>query len=181
MQASNTIDPVALLKAIEDRCRSCSAGLPHKVEVSGEWSGIAFRVGSNNLVTPLGEVIEILDYPDLARVPRTHSWVRGIANVRGNLLPVIDLHGYLGGSMAQRTDKTRILVIDSNGVYSGVVVDEVLGLKHFMEEEITEDDLGIDIYLQPYTRHGYRRDGKTWGLFSFNALVEAPEFFQVAV
>jgi len=181
MKKNNVADPVSILKQIEESCRGCLNGLPHKVEASSEWTGVGFRIGSNNLVVPLGEVVEIIDYPNISAVPLTQSWVRGIANLRGNLLPVIDLNGYLNGSVAQTTSKSRVLVVDYNGVYSGLVVDEVYGLKHFMEDEFTEEDCGVEHCLQPYIQNGYRRNEKVWGVFSLFALAESPQFLQVAV
>ena len=181
MKDSNITNPVSILKQIEESCRSCSNGLPHKVDVSSEWSGVGFRMGGNNLVAPLSEVVEIIDYPSISAVPLTRFWVRGIANLRGNLLPVIDLNGYLSGSVSQVTHKSRVLVIEYNGVYSGLVVDEVYGLKHFMEDEFTEEDCGVEHCLQPYIHNGYRRNETVWGVFSLFALAESPQFLQVAV
>lgn len=177
----NDINPVAILRDIEESCRGCAVGLPRKAEVSNEWSGIAFRLDGNSLLVPMNQVVEILDYPVLSAVPLTQPWVRGIANIRGNLLPVIDLNGYLGNEMAQVTDKTRVLVIDYEGLYSGLVVDEVMGLKHFLDEEYTEDGVEVGALLQPYTGYGYRRDGQVWGVFSLFALADSQQFLQAAV
>lgn len=176
-----TVNPVAALKEIEDLCRGCESGVSRKAEVTNEWSGIAFRLGNTQMLAPMDDVVEILDFPELSTVPQTHAWVRGIANVRGNLLPVIDLNGYLGSEVARETGKTRVLVVDFNGVYSGLVVDEVLGLKHFIEDELTSEDPGIDEALQPYVQHVFRRGDQVWGVFSLLALVESPAFLQVAV
>jgi len=176
-----TMDPVAILREIEESCRSIATGLSQQPETTSEWSGVAFRVGLNSLVTPLGEVVEILDFPELSMVPNTQHWMLGIANIRGKILPVVDLNGYLCGTLTQVTGKTRLLVIDYNGVFSGVVVDEVLGLKHFMDEEIIENDSGVDEFLQPYTRHGYSRGDQTWGLFSLFELADSPQFLQASV
>ena len=174
-------DPLAILKHIEDACRSCAVGLPHKLETASEWSGITFRIGSRNLVTPLGEVVEILEYPQLSFVPGTRSWVRGMANIRGNLMPVIDLAGYLHGTLAQLTERTRVLAVEYNGVYTGLVVDEVLGMRHFLNQEFTDEDVAIEDYLQPYTRHGFRRGDDYWAVFSMYALADTPQFLQAAV
>lgn len=174
-------DPVAILREIEESCRTCSVELPDQVQTENEWSGIAFRIGANNLVTPLGDVVEILDVPELSVVPLTQPWVRGLANLRGRLLPVIDLNGYLNGSLTRLTGKSRVLVIDYNGVYSGLVVDEVLGLRHFREDERATDDSYVDAYLQPYCSQGYRRGEQTWVIFSMYALADNPQFLQAAV
>ena len=181
MSEQNIIDPVAILKEIENFCRGCEIGFPHNAEVSREWSGIAFRLGRTRLVAPMDDVIEILDLPVLSSVPLTQPWVRGIANVRGSLLPVIDLNGYLGNELPRVTNKTRVLVIDFNGVYSGLVVDEVLGLKYFLEEDLTDEEPDVDDELRPWLRSGFRRGDEVWGVFSLLSLVESPMFLQAAV
>jgi twitching motility protein PilI len=177
----NIINPVAILKDIEESCRCCAVGLPHKAEVSNEWSGIAFRLDGNSLLVPMEQVVEILDYPVLSAVPLTQPWVRGIANIRGNLLPVIDLNGYLGNALTQVTDKTRVLVIDYEGLYSGLVVDEVMGLKHFLDEEYTEDEADVAALLQPYIGYGYRRNEQIWWVLSLYAVADSQQFLQAAV
>lgn len=174
-------DPVALLREMEDRCRDCSSGLSRKQEPGSEWSGIAFRVVNTSLVVPLGEVVEILEFPRLTFVPLTRPWVRGMANIRGSLLPVIDLTAYLTGSMAKVTARTRVLVVDHNDVFTGLVVDEVLGMKHFMNDEFVSNEEDVEDLLKPYTRNGFQRDEQYWGLFSLHALAEMPQFLQAAV
>lgn len=181
MSDANTVNPVAVLKEIEELCRGCETGLSRKAETSNEWSGIAFRLGNDQLLAPMDDVVEILDYPDLSAVPLTQPWVLGIANVRGNLLPVIDLNGYLGNEVTRVTGKTRVLVVDYEGVYSGIVVDEVLGLKHFLEEELTREAPDVADMLRPYLQHGFRRGVQLWGVFNVLSLVESPAFLQVAV
>lgn len=175
------VDPVSLLREIEELCLASAVGMERQAETTIEWSGIAYRVGNSLLVSMLGEVVEILEFPELSTIPLTQPWVRGIANVRGNLLPVIDLNGYLNGRVSDVTSRTRVLVIDHDGLYSGLVVDEVLGLKHFTDDEYCEDDAGVDAYLQPYIRNGYRRGGQIWAIFSLYALAEEPQFLQTAV
>ncbi|MGD2136719.1 MAG: chemotaxis protein CheW [Gammaproteobacteria bacterium] len=173
--------PLATLRSIEEACRLCSAGLSAEVETASEWSGIAFRIGASNLVTPLEEVAEILEYPEVSAVPGTQPWVHGIANIRGNLLTVVDLGAYLGADMTALTNRCRLLVVDHNGVCSGLLVDEVSGLKHFMHAEFCEDDICTAGFLHPFVRHGFRRGESCWGLFSLHALADAPQFLRVAV
>ncbi len=174
-----TMDPFRLLLDIEARCRRNALGIPQQIEVRRTWSGIGFRVGGNHLVSRLGEVREILEYPVLTRVPGAQSWVKGIANVRGNLLPIMDLQGFLSGVPAEIGRRTRVLVIRHGDLTAGLVVDEVMGLRHFFEEEWQEagpDVPGLDGYL----KGGYRQAGALWGVFSMRALAESQEFLYVA-
>ena len=182
MDVAATTDPFSLLRDIEESCRVCNTqDLRQTTEIFSEWSGIAFRMGGNNLLAPLDEVVEILDMPKLSRVPLAQPWVCGIANVRGNLLPVVDLSGLLGGEVANHTDKTRVLVIEYEGIYSGLVVDEVYGLKHFMEGELAGEAPEVDGSLLPYIRNVYRRDGRVWHEFSLFVLADTPQFLKTAV
>ncbi len=173
------MEPFHLLLDIEARCHRNALGIPQQIEVRRTWSGIGFRVGANLLVSQLGEVREILEYPPLTRVPGAQAWVKGIANVRGNLLPIMDFQGFLSGIPAERDRRTRVLVIRHGDLSAGLIVDEVLGLRHFFEEEWQEagpDAPGLDGYL----KGGYRQAGALWGVFSMRTLAESQEFLRVA-
>jgi len=181
MKNIDQTNALALLKAIEGRCCGCSGDFPRQQETGSEWSGIAFRVANTSLVVSLGEVLEILEFPELTLVPMTRPWVRGMANIRGSLLPVIDLNGYLNGSATKTTTRTRVLVIDHNDVFTGLVVDEVLGIKHFMNDEFVSNEAFVEEVLRPYTQNGFQSGEQYWGLFSLHALAEMPQFLQVAI
>ncbi len=180
MSAVTIIDPAAILNEIEERCRLSAASLPQKLESGDTSSTVGFRVGGSRLVAALGEVVEILTYPEMTVVPNTRSWLCGLANIRGKLLPVVDLSRYLSGTGTGVTYRTRVLVVDYQGIYSGLVVDEVFGLKHF-PEEARVDAAYPDEVLREYVSHCYRAGEYDWGLISLFSLVEAPQFLQTAV
>ena len=123
MSQSAVMSPVRLLMELESRSRAHAAELPQKREMMEMWNGIAFRIGDNALIAPMDEVVEILHIPAMSRVPNTKSWVLGIANVRGNLLPVMDLPGFLFGRNSLTQKRSRILVVAKHTVFSGLVVD----------------------------------------------------------
>ena len=181
MSINASVDPVGILRSLEVRCIASAASLPDKVERKNEWSGVAFRVGEHHLLAGLGEVVETLVYPTLTTVPNTCNWVRGIANVRGKLLPVIDLNAYLGNKPVAITRRSRVLVIDCQGVYSGLVVDEVLGLRHFPENaclSVTDD---VPASLAEYVMAGVEMEGRFWWILSLSLLSASPQFLQTAV
>ena len=170
----------ALLKSIEAQVREHAAPLPIEIEIREDWVGIGFRVGEQRLLAPLGEVVEILTHPAVSTVPGTRKWVRGIANIRGNLLPVMDLRGYLEGRPTVPGRRSRVLVIDHEGVYSGLVVDEVLGLRHFLPEERVRQVEVPEAY-RPYVDTGFVTGGESWGVFSLKRLAETPQFLHAAM
>ncbi len=174
-------DPIALLQDIEHKARQHAAGLPQQVALKTPWLAIAFKIGDVQLVSPVDEVGEILHYPPLSRIPGTKSWVRGIANVRGNLLPIMDLKDYLTRQTTGLTPRSRVLVVDHEGVFVGLLVDAVLGLKHFMDDERTRKLPDVPDFIRSYLAGAYQQDGQDWGVFSMHALAKSPLFMQAAV
>ena len=128
----------------------------------------------------MGEVVEILTYPELSVVPYTCSWVRGVANIRGRLLTVIDMNEYLHGRLTTIGKRTRVMIAECHGVYSGLVVDEVMGLRHFPEEAFVAESDVIEEVLRPYVHQGFNVDGDYWGIFKLLNLVESPQFLHTA-
>jgi len=181
MQGNSHKHPIHLLAEIEKLGKKLAKGLPQRVAVKESWSGIGFRIGGNNLVAPLNQVNEILHYPKLTIVPGTHPWVRGVANVRGTLLPVMDLQGYLGKAISKLTLKSRVLVVKYEELSVGLVVDEVLGLKHFSDDDKVTAVSKFDESLSSYIRGAFRQSGVETLVFSMHALADHPDFFQVAV
>lgn len=180
MSQGRPLDPFALLIEIERHTRLAAKGLPEQAAVKNIYSGIGFRLGRDQLLAPMGEVVEILTYPTLTRVPRVKPWVRGLANVRGTLLPVMDLQGCLCGRMTVLTRSSRVLGINNSGVVAGLLVDEVFGMKHFFEENAVTKMGGFDEMIKPYLTTLYDDGSQCWGVFNFRLLAESAEFLQAA-
>ncbi|MEQ9560874.1 MAG: chemotaxis protein CheW, partial [Woeseiaceae bacterium] len=88
--------PFDLLKEIEARSRAAVAG-KGSGSMPSEWVGIGFRIGQEQFVANRNQVREVLMLPDaMTRVPGARRWVLGIANLRGHLLPLIDVKMMFG-------------------------------------------------------------------------------------
>lgn len=172
--------PILLLQSIERRSQSHAFELPQQLEVRNTWDGVGFRLGHLHLVAAVDEVKEILPMPRLTTVPGAKRWVLGVANIRGTLLPVLDLHGFMQGQNGTPSRRSRILVVRHRGITAGLLVDEVLGLKHFYEEEFIQEGSVSDLAVMGYLRGAYRQDGEAWPVFSMSMLVDSPDFMQVA-
>jgi twitching motility protein PilI len=94
---------------------------------------------------------------------------------------VIDLNDYLNKPVTQVLPRSRVLVVDYKGVYAGLVVDDVTGLRHFSEDEMLQEQAEVDAAFQPYITHAYVRGGNRWDVFSMYALAESARFLQAAV
>ncbi len=170
-----------LLQNIDVRSRAKALGLPQQIEVRRTWSGIGFRLGNINLLSKLEEVDEILISPEMTRVPSALSWVRGIANIRGMLLPIMDLRDFIDGEAIKSGRKTRIILIKKGELVSGLMVDEVFGMRHFFEEERTQNVPNVSDNLKKYLQGAFRKGNMHWGIFDMDNLAADPNFLEVAV
>ena len=93
------------------------------------WRAISFRVARTLLLVDERDVFELLNVPRMTAVPGTKRWVAGIANVRGELLPMIDFCDFLFGEASQRDKQARVLVIQYTDLRSGLIVDQVSGVR----------------------------------------------------
>ena len=83
--------PFEILEEIARKSIELSIGLPQQDEAVELWSGIGFLMGKHHYVAKMGTVSEILHLPRYTAVPGVKPWMRGVANVRGRLLPVMYL------------------------------------------------------------------------------------------
>lgn len=170
--------PFEILLDYERRAKAHVAGAAEQVEAPGLWRGIAFRVGQHHLCSSIGEVNEILTFPPLTMVPGTKHWLLGVANIRGNLVAVVDLRGFIEGGRTPAVDRSRVLVARQTGGAVGLLVDEVLGQRNFTDENVPLGDVAGDARYDRYITRRYDIGGTTWGVFSMAALLKTPEFVQ---
>lgn len=90
---------------------------------------LTFRLERELLALEVARVREILDLCPITRVPRTPDYMRGVINLRGSVIPVIDLHRKFGLVSAESTIESRIVVLELNHegeeVVVGVLTDSV--------------------------------------------------------
>jgi twitching motility protein PilI len=169
-----------ILLDYERRSLEHVAGMPEQLEAPGLWRGIGFRLGDVYLVSSIAEVSEILRVPTLTNVPGTKAWMLGIANVRGNLMPIVHLRGLLEGEIYKHVDTARVLSVKQAGGSVGLIVDEVLGQRSFVDENKQASKTYLDSPINNHLAHEYVAGTMSWGVFSMASLIKEPEFLQAA-
>jgi len=84
------------------------------------------------------KVREIMGMLDITAVPRTPDFVKGVINLRGKVIPVVDLRLTFGFEAAEQTEETCIIVVDVNGVEMGIIVDKVSEVIDIGAEDIED-------------------------------------------
>jgi twitching motility protein PilI len=174
--------PFEVLLDYEARSLAHVAGRPETVEAPGHWRGVGFRLGQRRLVSSFDEVVEILPLPPVTPVPGAHHWMLGVANVRGSLLPVVDLKQFLEGERTVLHEGQRCLVVRQAGGNVAVIIDELYGQRTFNDSH--RADLDGDSTAGRYGHfvgQAYRLSEQTWGVFNMNLLTRTPEFRQATV
>lgn len=171
---------MALLRELARAAAVYALPLPARQATVEPWRGLGFNVGGNRLVSELGQVLEVLAPPRLTPIPGVAAWVLGVANVRGRLLPVIDLCAYLGLASTTARSEWRTLVVEDGDLYCGLQVEQSFGMLQF---EPQEAEAGVDDTVEPglarFTRGSYRQSARQWRVMDVRALVREPQFFEV--
>ena len=179
LEPQNPQQIIQLLRQMEEYSQKKSAPLPLEEDLKSLWSGIGFRIAEHHFVVPMEFVTEIMKYPIVSQVPGSKEWVRGIANVRGNLLPIFDLQGFLGKLLTPIKRETRVLSIAKDQLSAGLIVDEIYGMKYFDQTHF-DPKMGYDTKWQNYYRGGYKLGSENWVIFNIQQLVESRDFLNVA-
>jgi twitching motility protein PilI len=177
---SESADILLLLKDIENKSRKLAFDIPHHEESKLFWEGVLFSIMGKKFLTSLSDVKEILNYPqNVSSVPGAHRWVRGVANVRGSLLPIFDLQHFLGGDFLSISRKTRVLVIEYEGLFAGLMVEDVYGMRH-LNTDLHISKYAADEQVSRYISGAYDVDGDNCPILSMRVLAEDHSFQVVA-
>jgi len=173
--------PFELLAELERRGRAVSAQQGQEGAAGREWVGVAMRMAGELFLAAREETREVLSVPSsITRVPGAKPWIRGLANVRGQLLPIIDLRQLIGSGVAPATRNTRIVVVNHREIPAGLLVDEVLGFRRFAESEFSGDAPPTVARCERYLAGAFRRANEQWPVLSLRSILESPAFAEAA-
>ena len=86
---------------------------------------VTFRLDAEEFGVPIFSVREIIRVGDITRVPQSPAHIRGVTNLRGRILPVVEIRTRLGLSPAVESPRSRIVVVEAHGRVLGLLVDAV--------------------------------------------------------
>lgn len=86
---------------------------------------VTFEVGSEEFAIPILSVQEINRMMEITRVPQSPPFVEGVINLRGKIIPVVDLRQRFGMERVERNGDSRIIVVEVKGRVIGFTVDRV--------------------------------------------------------
>lgn len=99
---------------------------------------IVFQIGKQNFAFSLDNVKEIIKVPSITPVPLTKSHVAGLINLRGDVIPVLNLREKYGIESYIKSEDARIIIIEKNNVKIGMLVDKVLNISSIDQSQVNE-------------------------------------------
>lgn len=145
---------------------------------------LGLQIGARRLLVDLADAGEILAVPEITPVPLTQPWFRGLANVRGNLIGIVDLSLFAGGPATPLDKDSRVLAMATDlGMATGLLVSRMLGLRsaadlvEAADQDATRGDDPYGPWLQARLVDAQRG---SWHELDLARLATDPRFIQIA-
>jgi len=136
---------------------------------------VSFALGSEEYGVDIAQVQEINRMVTVTHVPQAARFVEGVINLRGRLIPIIDLRTRFGMERAERTKNTRIVVTEIGSKRLGMVVDSVSEVLRIPVEQIEDaPDLGAGVDTE-YIRGLGKLDDRLIILLDLGRVISADE------
>lgn len=136
---------------------------------------VTFRLGNEEYSLDILKVQEIIRHMELTRVPRTPDFVDGVINLRGRVIPVIDLRKRFGLAADERTNETRIIVVDVNDAIVGFKVDAVSEVLRLPSDTVEPPPAVVSDKESEYIRGVGKMDGRLIILLDVTRILSGKE------
>jgi len=147
---------------------------------AGQRQLVIFRLANETYGVDIHQVREIIRVPEITRVPRTPDYVEGIINLRGGVIPVLDLRKRFGLAAAEDESDRRIIVVELEDTTLGMIVDGVSEVLRIDESEIEEPSPYIMSIDSDYIAGTVKRGDKLMILLTLERVVAAGDRERIA-
>jgi purine-binding chemotaxis protein CheW len=143
-------EEISAISGVEDYHKQDEAQKSIAKQLLDEEQLVTFKIGMEEYGVKIANVQEINRMTEVTKIPRAPYYIEGIVNLRGNVIPALNLRRLFHLSEQQVTDSTRIIIVDFNGKRTGIVVDSVSEVLRF-EKSLIEPppeilSSGVDSY-----------------------------------
>lgn len=115
-----------------------SGPIESSYDVNRDIQVVAFKLGKEEYAVDILHVQEINRLLNITRVPRTERYIEGVVNLRGNIVPIINLHTKYSIQSAGEEEDKRIIVFHIDDLKVGIIVDEVSEVINIKAKDIEE-------------------------------------------
>lgn len=141
---------------------------------------VTFSLAGTEYAVPIHNVTEIAYTPEVTALPNVPAWIEGVANLRGDLISLIDLRLFFGLEPTPMTDSTRMLVgrTTNEDLTVGLLVDRAQGIRYLPVDEIDRPTAGIESQIAPYLFGAYDDGQQLLVLLDLERVLNSPRLRQ---
>ncbi|MGH1538658.1 MAG: chemotaxis protein CheW [Gammaproteobacteria bacterium] len=156
-----------------EKLESAYQKLPDENNSNGVMRTYGFKVGDMNLIIDEATTCEILEVSNIHYVPLSAKWLIGVSNIRGDVIPVIDLEELVTGNSKEAAFNNGTLAVLGEGENSiGIELDELPVLLEFTKTERLIDYSGLTERIQPFIQYAYKKDADIWLCINFESFIQ---------
>lgn len=145
------------------------------VALQAEEQLVVFGLANEQYGVDIGRVQEIIRMQAITEVPRAPQFVEGVINLRGGIIPVIDLRKRFGMGHDEHDQDTRIVVVEINGQRVGLVVDRVSEVLRVPKEDIEPPSALVTTVDSAYLRAIAKLENRLIILLDLNSVLRVDE------
>ncbi|HPS86327.1 MAG TPA: chemotaxis protein CheW [Spirochaetota bacterium] len=130
-----------MIRTDEEYASSIDSESRESISAGGSMSlYLTFLLGNDLFGIHVNEVREVIEYKQIFKIPRVPDYVKGVINLRGEVVPVIDLHSRFYNALSSVTSTTSIVVVevddDGHTIPIGIIIDSVKAVTELYENNI---------------------------------------------
>jgi purine-binding chemotaxis protein CheW len=140
---------------------------------------LTFFLGNEEYGIEILKVHEIIGLMPITPVPRTPNFIKGVINLRGKVIPTVDLRIKFGMEAVQQTDETCIIVVQTHGIEMGTIVDKVSEVLNISADDIEDTpSFGASVNTDYILGIG-KASGKVRLLLDIDKVLASQEIIQI--
>ena len=120
----------------------------------------AVRVGNIGLLLPQNEVSELAETLSVCRLPNTPTWFNGVTSIRGNMIPVFDVHELFG--VEGRGKDRKMIVVGIGETAAAFWIDEMPTMVMVTSDDMMSNIPPLPQIIKDFSRNYYLKDDQTW-------------------
>jgi purine-binding chemotaxis protein CheW len=142
-------------------------------------SFLIFKLGPEEFGIEIGNVVEIFSSQKVYEVPEMDDYISGVINIRGDVIPLLDLRKRFGLTAAPKKERTVLVRTTSETL--GLTVDEVKEIIDFEDEEITKPPTIFKGLASKYLVGLGKKEGRVIVLLNMERILSREEILQLDV
>jgi chemotaxis signal transduction protein len=138
---------------------------------------LLFALADGEYAVPLTQVLQIERPPPWTPLPNVPAWMLGVAQVRGDIISLVDLRSFLGLTPTESPERARLMVVRSRGgeLTTGLVVDRIFGMRSL---ECQPDEPTNEEPMARYAQGAAWAEGRSWTVLDLDRLLLSPTMRQ---